>query len=166
MTRPVNMSTGLDQIQIRQIDPALGLPVRAFGSDAGLDLKSRDRLELGPGQRALARTGIVVRIPRGYVGLVVPRSGLALKNGLTVLNAPGIIDAGYTGEIGVILINHDSLSVRVIRRGERIAQLLITKCEMPKLVRMNDLQPTARGSGGFGHSGTTSRKRRPSAEEA
>jgi len=109
-------------------------------------------MTLEPGARALVPTGLAVAIPSGYAGLVLPRSGLALRHGLTLLNAPGLIDAGYRGEIKVLLINHDRASVTVAR-GERIAQLVLQRVERAELVEVQELPPTDRGDGGFGSTG-------------
>jgi len=132
----------------------LPLPGYASADAAGLDLYAARDLELAPGARALIPTGISLAIPAGYEGQVRPRSGLALRDGLTVLNAPGTIDADYRGEVGVILINHGALSVR-ISRGDRIAQLVIASVCRAELLEVDDLGTTMRGDGGFGSTGGT-----------
>ena len=112
-------------IPVQQLDPDLPLPSYAHPGDAGADLYSAEDAEIAPGERKLVRTGVAIQLPEGYVGLVHPRSGLAVKKGLTLLNAPGTIDAGYRGEILVNLINHDPRNIAKVLRGERIAQLVV-----------------------------------------
>lgn len=134
------------------------MPSRAHDGDAGVDLYSAVDVELAPGQRQLVPTGIAVAIPYGMVGLVHPRSGLAARLGLSIVNAPGTIDAGYRGEIKVALINLDPRTPIVIRRGDRIAQLLVQRVELPELVEVSSfdeagLVNTSRGEGGHGSSG-------------
>jgi dUTP pyrophosphatase len=134
------------------------MPVRAHDGDAGVDLCSAEDIELAPGQRRLVPTGIAVAVPHGMVGLVHPRSGLAARVGLSIVNSPGTIDAGYRGEIKVALINLDPVEPIVIRRGDRIAQLLIQRVELPELVEVASfdeagLADTTRGLGGHGSSG-------------
>lgn len=134
------------------------MPSRAHDGDAGLDLYSALDLELAPGQRALVPTGLAVAIPHGMVGLVHPRSGLAARMGLSIVNSPGTIDAGYRGEIKVALINLDPREPIVVHRGDRIAQLLVQRVELPELVEVTSfdeagLGTTARGDGGHGSSG-------------
>ncbi len=134
------------------------MPSRAHDGDAGVDLYSAVDVELAPGQRQLVPTGIAVAIPYGMVGLVHPRSGLAARLGLSIVNAPGTIDAGYRGEIKVALINLDPRTPIVIRRGDRIAQLLVQRVELPELVEVSSfdeagLANTSRGEGGHGSSG-------------
>jgi dUTP pyrophosphatase len=134
------------------------MPVRAHEGDAGVDLCSAEDIELAPGQRRLVPTGIAVAVPQGMVGLVHPRSGLAARVGLSIVNSPGTIDAGYRGEIKVALINLDPVEPIVIRRGDRIAQLLIQRVELPDLVEVASfdeagLADTTRGLGGHGSSG-------------
>lgn len=130
------------------------LPLPSYGTlgSAGLDLRADEDVMLEPGQRALVPTGIAVEIPEGYEGQVRPRSGLALRHGLGVVNAPGTIDADYRGEIGVILVNHGQETVH-LSRGERIAQLVIARYERVELVEVDALSSTDRGAGGFGHTG-------------
>jgi dUTP pyrophosphatase len=134
------------------------MPSRAHDGDAGVDLCSANDIELAPGQRALVPTGIAVAIPHGMVGLVHPRSGLAARVGLSIVNSPGTIDAGYRGEVKVALINLDPKDPIVVRRGDRIAQLLVQRVELPELVEVTSfdeagLADTTRGDGGHGSSG-------------
>ena len=134
------------------------MPSRAHEGDAGVDLCSALDVELAPGQRALVPTGIAVAIPHGMVGLVHPRSGLAARVGLSIVNSPGTIDAGYRGEVKVALINLDSAEPIVVHRGDRIAQLLVQRVELPELVEVTSfdeagLADTSRGDGGHGSSG-------------
>jgi dUTP pyrophosphatase len=140
------------RVLVRRLDPTLGLPVYARPDDAGLDLHAAEATTLEPGGRALVPTGIALAIPPGYAGLVLPRSGLALRHGVTVLNAPGLIDAGYRGEIKVLLVNHDRAATTV-GRGERIAQLVLQRVERAELVEVEELPASDRGAGGFGSTG-------------
>jgi dUTP pyrophosphatase len=140
-------------VLVRQIDPGLPLPAYAHPGDAGADLHAAQDVELGPGERALVRTGVAIALPDGYVGLVHPRSGLAAKMGVTVLNAPGTVDAGYRGEIMVNLINHDRVISAKISRGDRIAQLVIQRVERAHFHVVEDLPDTVRGAGGHGSTG-------------
>lgn len=141
------------QLDVKRLDPRAVLPVRAHADDAGLDLCALDGFTLKPGERALISTGLAIALPAGTVGLVVPRSGLAAKHGLTVVNAPGIIDAGYRGEIRVILLNTDGNDAIEVAAGERIAQLVVHQVEIPAVVEVDELPPTSRGEGGFGSTG-------------
>lgn len=141
-----------------RLDRDLPLPSRAHDGDAGVDLYSALDVELAPGRRALVPTGVAVAIPNGMVGLIHPRSGLAARVGLSIVNSPGTIDAGYRGEIKVSLINLDPAAPIVIRRGDRIAQLLVQRVELPELVEVTSfdeagLGDTTRGAGGHGSSG-------------
>ena len=139
---------------MRRLDPDLPLPAYAKPGDAGVDLRATEAVTLLPGGgRALVPTGVAVAIPRGYAGFVQPRSGLALRHGVTVLNTPGLIDADYRGELKVLLINTDPAEPFVIERGERIAQLVIQAVEHVDLVEVDELDDTERGEGGFGHTG-------------
>lgn len=140
------------RIPVRRLDPELPLPAYARPDDAGLDLCAAERVTLAAGARALVGTGIAVAIPPGYAGFILPRSGLALQRGLTVLNAPGLIDAGYRGEVKVLLVNHDSAPATV-ERGERIAQLVVQRVERARLTETVELPPSRRGAGGFGSTG-------------
>jgi dUTP pyrophosphatase len=129
------------------------LPTRAYPGDAGLDLAACERHELGPGERALVGTGIAVAIPEGHAGLVTPRSGLAAKNGVTIVNTPGLVDSGYRGELRVILHNTDRHETLVIEPGMRIAQLLVVPVREAALREVDELPGSERGSSGFGSSG-------------
>lgn len=139
-------------LNVRRLDPDLPLPSYAHPGDAGLDLHAADTTTLQPGQRALIPCGIAIAIPDGHVGLVHPRSGLAVDHGLTLLNAPGTIDAGYRGEVKVLLINHGDGPVEV-RHGERIAQLLLMPIAIVDVREVDRLDVTSRGTGGFGSTG-------------
>ncbi len=130
------------------------LPTRAYPGDAGLDLAACEQHEIGPGERALVGTGIAVAIPDGYAGLVTPRSGLAARNGATIVNTPGLIDSGYRGELRVILHNTDRNEPLVIEPGMRIAQLLVVSVPTAELREVGELPASERGSSGFGSSGT------------
>jgi dUTP pyrophosphatase len=141
------------EIQVRRIDPDLPMPEYAHEGDAGADLFAAVDLELAPGQRRLVATGVAIAIPEGYVGLVHPRSGLAHRLGVTVLNAPGTVDAGYRGEIMVNLVNHDRESVAKIARGDRIAQLVIQQVERAQFRAVAELPASGRGTGGHGSTG-------------
>src|SRR5256886_2986426 len=137
-------------VAVRQLDPELPMPAYAHPGDAGADLVAAEDVELAPGARALVRTGIAIALPEGYVGLVHPRSGLAARLGVTVLNAPGTVDAGYRGEIMVNLINHDPAHPAKISRGDRIAQLVVQRVERADFVRVDELPESVRGAGGPG----------------
>lgn len=128
------------------------MPVRAREHDAGLDLHAAQAVTIEPGARALVPTGIALAIPQGYAGFVLPRSGLALRHGLTLLNTPGLIDSGYRGEVKVLLVNHDRAPASVAR-GDRIAQLVIQRVEPAELIEVEELPPSDRGVGGFGSTG-------------
>ncbi len=142
------------RIPVRRLDPALPLPAAAHAGDAGYDLRAREAAVIAPaGGRAAVPTGIAVAIPPGFAGLVLPRSGLALRHGVTCLNAPGLIDAGYRDEIRVILVNHDPAEPFKIEVGDRIAQLVIQAVETVEWDEVPDLGETARGLGGFGSTG-------------
>ena len=141
------------QVLITRLDPELPLPRYAKGGDAGADIVSRIDISLAPGERALVPTGIAIALPDGYVALVHPRSGLAIKHGVTMVNAPGTVDAGYRGELQIILINHDKSESVSFKRGDRIAQLVIQKVERADFVEVQDLPGSGRGTGGFGSTG-------------
>ena len=141
------------KIAIRLLDPEMPLPEYAHPGDAGVDLRSTIDCTIAPGERRIIPTGISVAIPEGCVGLVHPRSGLAAKHGISMVNTPGTIDAGYRGELQVILINHDLEEPFVISRFDRIAQLLIQKVEHVEFEVHSELPATVRGSDGFGSSG-------------
>ena len=141
------------ELPIRRLRPDAIIPARAYAGDAGLDLAACDALELGPGERAVVTTGVAVAIPDGYAGLVLRRSGLAANHGVTVLNAPGLIDAGYRGEIKVILLNTDRRETFSVRPGMRVAQLVVVPVATPDPVEVEELEATDRGAGGHGSSG-------------
>ena len=141
------------QVLITRLDPELPLPRYAKGGDAGADIVSRIDISLAPGERALVPTGIAIALPDGYVALVHPRSGLAIKHGVTMVNAPGTVDAGYRGELQIILINHDKTEAVSFKRGDRIAQLVIQKVERAEVVEVLELPGSGRGTGGFGSTG-------------
>jgi dUTP pyrophosphatase len=142
------------QVPVLRLDPDLELPAYARPGDAGVDLRASEDALLAPGGgRALVPTGIAVAIPRGFAGFIQPRSGLALKHGVTCLNTPGLIDADYRGELKVLLVNTDPAEPFEVRRGERIAQLVIQAVEHADLVEVDSLDETERGEGGFGHTG-------------
>jgi dUTP pyrophosphatase len=141
-------------IPVLQLDANLPLPSYAEVGDAGADLLARERVELDAGGgRALVPTGIAIAIPQGYAGFVQPRSGLAARHGITCLNSPGLIDAGYRGELKVILVNTDPAAAFVVERGDRIAQLVVQKVETVVWEPGEALPDSERGDGGFGHSG-------------
>ena len=141
------------EVAIKQLDPGLPLPQFAHQGDAGIDLYAREDAIIGrQGGRTLVPTGIAVAIPEGYAGFVLPRSGLALKHGVTLVNTPGLIDAGYRGELKVIMLNTDAENDYSVQRGDRIAQLVIQKIENVAWVVVDSLDGFDRG-GGFGHSG-------------
>ena len=135
-----------------RLDRELPLPAYARPGDAGLDLRTSESVKLEPGERRLVPTGLAIAIPEGHAGLVLPRSGLAMQKGVTVLNAPGLIDSGYRGELKVLLINHGP-AVVAIERGERIAQLVIQPVAHARLLEVERLPDSARGEGGFGSTG-------------
>lgn len=139
-------------LRVRRLDPSVPLPSYAHPGDAGLDLCAAESREFAPGERAAVSTGLAVAIPDGWVGLVHPRSGLALRRGLTVLNAPGTIDSGYRGELKVLLVNLGTEPV-LIERGDRVAQLLVQRVARVVVVESDALDDTTRGAGGFGSTG-------------
>jgi len=141
------------ELPVRRLDDDATLPTRAHPGDAGLDLYAAEAATLGPGERAGVGTGVAVEIPDGHAGLVLPRSGLAARHGIALVNAPGLIDAGYRGEIRVLLLNTDRTEPFEIAVGERIAQLLITPFADAEPVEAKALATSARGEGGFGSSG-------------
>nr|WP_210740622.1 dUTP diphosphatase [Nocardia sp. GTS18] len=138
---------------MRRLDPGIPVPKRAHPGDAGVDLCTTEDVIIEPGERVLVGTGIALALPVGTVGLIHPRSGLAAKAGLSVVNTPGTIDAGYRGEIKVCLINHDPRTAIELRRGDRIAQLLVQRVELVEFAEVDDLDETVRGAGGYGSSG-------------
>jgi dUTP pyrophosphatase len=141
------------EILIQRLDPDLPLPAYAHPGDAGADLTTAVDIELAPGERALVSTGIAVALPDGYAAFVHPRSGLAVRAGVGVVNAPGTVDAGYRGEIKVLLINHDPTEPVRLRRGDRIAQLVIQRVERARFHEVQLLPGSARGEGGYGSTG-------------
>jgi dUTP pyrophosphatase len=141
------------RISIVRLDPELPLPSYAHPGDAGADLCARQDVTLAPGERALVPTGISLALPEGYVALVHPRSGLAHRSGLSIVNAPGTIDAGYRGEVQVCLVNLDPATPIELKRGDRIAQLVIQRFETATFVEADDLPDSARGAGGYGSTG-------------
>ena len=141
------------EILIQRLDPGLPLPARAHPGDAGTDLFAAEEVELAPGQRALVPTGIAIALPDGYAGFVHPRSGLAARHGVTIVNAPGTVDAGYRGEIRVTLLNTDPDRPVRFQRGDRIAQLIIQRVAYPVFHEVATLPGSARGDSGFGSTG-------------
>jgi len=141
------------QVLIKRLDLDLPLPKYSKGGDAGADIVSRIDITLQPGERALVPTGIALALPDGYVALVHPRSGLAIKNGVTMVNAPGTVDAGFRGELQCILINHDPRESVSFKRGDRIAQLVFQKVERAEFVEVDVLPGSGRGEDGFGSTG-------------
>lgn len=141
------------QVLITRLDAGLPLPQYAKGGDAGADIYSRIDITLAPGERALVPTGIAIALPDGYVALVHPRSGLAIKHGVTMVNAPGTVDAAYRGELQCILINHDPTESVSFKRGDRIAQLVFQKVERAEFIEVEHLPGSGRGEGGFGSTG-------------
>ena len=144
----------MKDLLITRLDPDLPLPGYAKPGDAGADLYSRIDITLPPGERALIPTGIAIALPPGYAAFVHPRSGMAIKQGMSLVNTPGTIDASYRGEIQVIAINHDLTKQIEIKRGDRIAQLVIQKVERADFVEVSDLPGSDRAAGGFGSTGS------------
>ncbi|TLM72572.1 dUTP diphosphatase [Pseudarthrobacter sp. NamB4] len=145
------------QVQLKMLDPGLEPPSYAHPGDAGADLRAREDVVLQPGERKLVPTGVAIALPEGFVALIHPRSGLATKHGLTIVNAPGTVDAGYRGEIAVTLLNTDAAKPIELRRGDRIAQMVIQRVEYAQFVPVNELSGSVRGTGGFGSTGGFSR---------
>lgn len=141
-------------VSIKRLDPEVELPTYAYEGDAGLDLRANESVEIPPHERVLISTGIAIALPDGYAGFVQPRSGMALKRGLSIANTPGLIDAHYRGEIKVIAVNLDPRETIRIECGERIAQLVIQQVPVVHLVEVDELDETDRGAGGFGSSGS------------
>jgi dUTP pyrophosphatase len=139
-------------LRFKRIHPDAVLPAYAHPSDAGMDVRSVEELAIAPGKRALVRTGLVMMLPPLYEAQVRPRSGLALKHGITVLNTPGTIDSGYRGEVGVVLINLGQEEFKVAK-GDKIAQLVIAPVTQPEIAEAFDVDETDRGEGGFGSTG-------------
>jgi dUTP pyrophosphatase len=140
------------EVPIRRLRPNAEVPRRAYEGDAGIDLAACERVELAPGERALVATGLAVAIPEGYAGYVQPRSGLAAKHGISIVNTPGLVDAGYRGELLVNLLNTDANERFVVEPGMRIAQLVVLPVPDVALVEVDELPPSERGSRGFGSS--------------
>jgi len=141
------------RLAVRRLHAAAIVPTRAHDGDAGYDLCALETVELGPGERASVGTGIAVEIPERHAGMVLPRSGLALRHGIALVNAPGLIDAGYRGELRVLLLNTDRDAAVSLPAGSRIAQLVIVRVEAPDVVEVTELGVSQRGDGGFGSSG-------------
>ncbi|MCC2659347.1 MAG: deoxyuridine 5-triphosphate nucleotidohydrolase, partial [Arthrobacter sp.] len=141
------------QIQLKMLDDGLEAPSYAHPGDAGADLRAREDVVLEPGERRLVPTRVSIALPNGFVALIHPRSGLATKHGLTVVNAPGTVDAGYRGEIAVTLLNTDRDKAIELRRGDRIAQMVIQRVEYAQFVAVGELSDSVRGTGGFGSTG-------------
>ena len=141
-------------VNIKRLDLSVELPTYAYEGDAGLDLRSNETIDIHPFERVLIPTGLAIALPDGYAGFVQPRSGMALKRGLTIANTPGLIDAHYRGELKVIAVNIDARETIHIERGERIAQLVIQRVPVVHLNEVEELDQTDRGCGGFGSSGS------------
>ena len=148
------MSEDRIKLAIKRLDPSVELPSYAYAGDAGLDLHASEDVVLQPFERRLISTGLAIAIPEGYAGFVQPRSGMALKKGLSMANTPGLIDSHYRGELKVVAVNLDAQEPIEIQKGERIAQLVIQKVPVVDLVEVEELDETDRGAGGFGSSGT------------
>lgn len=164
-SRPVDESRPVDDadlvgggetlaVPVRLLDPGVGLPVRAHPGDAGADLVTTVDVELGPGERATVPTGVALAVPPGWAAMIHPRSGLAAHHGVTIVNAPGTVDAGYRGEVAVTLLNTDRSAVVRLARGERIAQVVLQRVAAVTFVEVEDLGPSERGTGGHGSTGS------------
>ena len=140
-------------VLIKRLDDGVPLPIYARGGDAGADLVTRIDLTLAPGERVLAPTGISIALPDGYAAFVHPRSGLAIKHGVSMVNTPGTVDAGFRGELQVILINHDPKETVTFKRGDRVAQLVIQRVERAEFIEVSELPGSGRGTNGFGSTG-------------
>jgi dUTP pyrophosphatase len=140
-------------LRVRRLATGARLPTRAHPGDAGLDLYALEDVELTPGARCAVRTGLALEIPEGQAGLVLPRSGLAIRHGITLANAPGLIDAGYRGELQVLLLNTDPQATFTLAAGDRIAQLVLVDVETGPVIEVQELAASARGEGGLGSSG-------------
>jgi len=158
---PTNSEPAQVDVLIQRLDPGLPLPARSHPGDAGADLCAAADVELAPGQRAVVPTGIAIALPDGYAAFVHPRSGLAARHGVTIVNAPGTVDAGYRGEIRVTLLNTDADSPVRFQRGDRIAQLVVQRVERPVFHEVEKLPGSARGDGGFGSTGGHAAASRP-----
>jgi dUTP pyrophosphatase len=141
------------RLAVQRLHPAAVLPTRAHASDAGFDLHAVEAATLGPGEREMVPTGIAIALPEGHAGLVLPRSGLAARHGIALVNAPGLIDEGYRGELRVLLLNTDRTEPFAIAPGDRIAQLVLVRVSLVDAVEVRGLDATERGDGGFGSSG-------------
>ncbi|MEJ7825649.1 MAG: dUTP diphosphatase [Solirubrobacteraceae bacterium] len=141
-------------LRVQRLDPEARLPARAHDDDAGYDLHALRATTLAPGERVMVGTGIAIELPAGHAGLVVPRSGLAARHGIAIVNAPGLIDAGYRGELKVLLLNTDRTQTFEFAAGDRIAQLVVVAVAAPEIVEADALAAAVRGEGGFGSSGT------------
>jgi dUTP pyrophosphatase len=142
----------LIELQVRRLRDDAALPSRAYAGDAGIDLVATERRRIAPGERAVVGTGLAVAVPDGYAGLVLPRSGLAAEHGISIVNAPGLIDSGYRGEVRVVLLNTDRSQPFTVELGMRIAQLLLVAIEPLEVVAVDDLPESERGARGFGSS--------------
>lgn len=140
-------------LRVRRLDPAARLPARAHPGDAGYDLHAVEELVLAPGARAKVRTGIAIELPPGHAGWVLPRSGLAARHGIALVNSPGLIDSGYRGEVSVLLLNTDRDVCFTVSAGMRVAQLVVAPVAAPEVVEVDQLAASARGEDGFGSSG-------------
>ena len=141
-------------LRVRRLYERALLPSRAYPGDAGLDLHAVDGAVLAPGERVSVGTGLALEIPEGQAGLVLPRSGLAARHGITLVNAPGLIDAGYRGEIRILLLNTDPRETFEVSAGDRIAQLVLVRVEAPLIAELEELAVSERGAGGFGSTGS------------
>ena len=154
------------EVPVVRLDPDLPLPAYAHPGDAGADLVTTVDVTLAPGERALVPTGVALALPEGYVALVHPRSGLAARHGLSIVNTPGTIDAGYRGEIKVLLVNHDPREPVTLHRGDRVAQLVVQRFETARFVAVEELPGSVRGTGGYGSTGGFGTGPQPDAEES
>ena len=150
MTEPANVPT---QVLVRRLDPGVPLPSYAHPGDAGADLVTTTDVTIEPGERVVLGTGLALALPDGYVGFVTPRSGLAARHGIGMVNAPGVLDSGYRGEVKVTLVNHDPRERVALRRGDRIAQLVIQRVERAAFREVDELPESERGEGGHGSTG-------------
>jgi dUTP pyrophosphatase len=147
------MSAVPDALKVVRLDRRATLPTRAYPGDAGLDLYALEPISVAPGERASVRTGVAVEVPPGHAGLVVPRSGLAARHGIALVNAPGLIDAGYRGELQLLVLNTDRRETCTLEAGDRIAQLVLVAVLTPSVLEVDELAASERGSAGFGSSG-------------
>ena len=147
------MAVDAPELPVRRLDPGLPLPAYAHPGDAGADLCAAEDVELPPGGRATVGTGVAVAVPNGHAAFVHPRSGLASRHGITVVNAPGTVDAGYRGEVRVVLLNTDQREPFTVRRGDRIAQLVVQPVTRVRFLEVAELPASPRGEGGFGSTG-------------